>query len=51
MASDTEVGEDPPVIGRSPGSDVQSNRMSGTDPPSTPLGPFVGARSYPGGGC
>ena len=45
MASDTEVGEDPPVIGGSPGSDVRSNRTSGTDPPSTPLGPFVGVRS------
>ena len=45
MALDTEVGEDPPDIGGSPGSDVRSNRTSGTDPPSTPLGPFVGARS------
>ena len=48
MASDADVGDDPPSQSErgSPGSGVRSVRTSGTDHPNTPLGPFVGARSF-----
>ena len=48
MASDADVGDDPPSQSErgSSGSGVRSVRTSGNDPPNTPLGPFVGARSF-----
>ena len=47
MASDADVGDDPPPRGEgSPGRDDRSIRSSRTDPPDTPMGSFEGARSF-----
>ena len=48
MASDADVGDDPPPRGEgSPGMDGRSVQSSGTDPPDTPaMGSFEGARSF-----